>query len=239
MATKAQWIEGARPRTLPTAIAPVVAGSAMAAAMGGLALLRALLALLVALFLVIGVNFANDYSDGIRGADGADRVGPLRLVGSGVANPQHVKAAAFGCFGAAGIAGLVLVALCGHWWLLAVGVACVAAAWYYTGGERPYGYRGWGEIFVFVFFGLVAVTGTTYTQTDRVDVATWLTAVLIGALTTWWCLLALVMAVPLVAPVKAMLTKATGMALVPALRNTGIAELVCALGLALGVAIGV
>ena len=293
MATKAQWIEGARPRTLPTAIAPVVAGSAMAAAMGGLALLRALLALLVALFLVIGVNFANDYSDGIRGADGADRVGPLRLVGSGVANPQHVKAAAMGCFGAAGIAGLVLVALCGHWWLLAVGVACVAAAWYYTGGEHPYGYRGWGEIFVFVFFGLVAVTGTTYTQTDRVDAATWLTAVLIGALacavlvsnnlrdidgdresgkrtlatrlghtgtrvlylvlvavalagvvwvgalTTWWCLLALVMAVPLVAPVKAMLTKATGMALVPALRNTGIAELVCALGLALGVAIGV
>ena len=292
MATKAQWIEGARPRTLPTAIAPVVAGSAMAAAMGGLALLRAFLALFVALFLVIGVNFANDYSDGIRGADGADRVGPLRLVGSGVTDPQHVKAAAMGCFGAAGVVGLVLVALCGHWWLLAVGVACVAAAWYYTGGERPYGYRGWGEIFVFVFFGLVAVTGTTYTQTDRVDAATWLTAVLIGALacavlvsnnlrdidgdresgkrtlatrlghtgtrilylmlivvalagvvwvgalTTWWCLLALVMAVPLVAPVKTMLIRATGMALVPVLRNTGIAELVCAVGLAVGVAIG-
>ena len=107
-------------------------------------------------------------------------MGPLRLVGSGVADPQHVKAAAFGCFGAAGIAGLVLVALCGHWWLLAVGVACVAAAWYYTGGEHPYGYRGWGEIFVFVFFGLVATVGTEFALLGDITPEAWIAGVAIG-----------------------------------------------------------
>jgi 1,4-dihydroxy-2-naphthoate octaprenyltransferase len=120
--------------------------------------------------LQVGVNYANDYSDGIRGTDAA-RVGPFRLVGSGAATPSSVRLAAFACFGVAGVAGLVLVALTGHWWLTAVGVACVAGAWFYTGGSRPYGYSGWGEAAVFVFFGLVAVLGTQYVQAATV---TWL-----------------------------------------------------------------
>lgn len=163
MATPGQWGEGARLRTLPMAIAPVVVGSAAAAELGGFHWGRALLALLVALPLQIGVNYANDYSDGIRGTDDV-RVGPTRLTGSGAASPSHVKAAAFGCFGAAMLAGLALVIWSQLWWLLIVGVLCVVAAWYYTGGKNPYGYRGLGDLFVFVFFGLVAVLGTTYTQ---------------------------------------------------------------------------
>jgi 1,4-dihydroxy-2-naphthoate octaprenyltransferase len=179
--TAGQWLEGARPRTLPAAAAPVVAASGLAAFDDGSSPLRALLALVVALALQVGVNYANDYSDGIRGTD-AVRVGPLRLVGSGVAPPAAVKRAAFACFGLAAVAGLVLVVLTGQWWLLAVGAACVLAAWYYTGGKRPYGYRGLGEVFVFVFFGLVAVCGTYYVQTGRVSVAALLTGVWVGAL---------------------------------------------------------
>lgn len=178
-----QWVAGARPRTLPAAVAPVVAATGLAAYEGGADLLLAVLALVVALALQVGVNFANDYSDGIRGTD-ADRVGPLRLVGSGLARPSSVRAAAFASFGVAAVAGLVVVLLTGHWWLLAVGAAAVLAAWYYTGGRRPYGYRGLGEAFVFVFFGLVAVGGTGYVQTGRPTVALLLTGIWVGALTT-------------------------------------------------------
>ena len=180
-ATPAQWVSGARPRTLPAAVAPVVAGSALAFFAGAFRPLAALLALTVSLALQVGVNYANDYSDGIRGTD-AERVGPVRLVGSGLASPAAVKAAALASFAVAGLAGLGLVILTGQWWLLAVGVACVLAAWFYTGGRHPYGYRGLGEVFVFVFFGLVAVSGTTYVQVGRVGWATLLTGVAIGAL---------------------------------------------------------
>ncbi|MGI3783204.1 MAG: 1,4-dihydroxy-2-naphthoate polyprenyltransferase [Janthinobacterium lividum] len=182
-ATAGQWLEGARPRTLPAAVAPVVAATGLAAYEGGADVVAAVLALVVSLALQVGVNFANDYSDGIRGTD-ADRVGPLRLVGSGLARPAAVRAAAFASFAVAGVAGLVLVLLTGHWWLLAVGAASVLAAWYYTGGRRPYGYRGLGEAFVFVFFGLVAVCGTGYVQTGHLTIALVLTGVWVGALTT-------------------------------------------------------
>jgi 1,4-dihydroxy-2-naphthoate polyprenyltransferase len=163
MATPAQWLEGARPRTLPAAVAPVLAGTAAAVFVGEPVWWKAALALVVALALQVGVNYANDYSDGVRGTD-AERVGPLRLVGSGAAAAPAVRAAAFACFGLACVTGLVL-ALSTSWWLVAVGAVCVGAAWYYTGGSRPYGYRGLGEVMVFVFFGLVAVVGTTYVQT--------------------------------------------------------------------------
>ncbi|WP_188666119.1 1,4-dihydroxy-2-naphthoate polyprenyltransferase [Tersicoccus solisilvae] len=183
MATTAQWVEGARLRTLPMAMAPVIAGSAAAAGLGAFHPVRALLALVVALLLQIGVNYANDYSDGIRGTDDA-RVGPLRLVGSGAATPGAVKRAAFGCFGAAMVAGLLLVVLSGTWWLLLVGAASVVAAWYYTGGSRPYGYHGLGEVFVFVFFGLVATLGTTYTQALTVSGPAIVAAVATGLIAT-------------------------------------------------------
>ncbi len=181
MATLAEWVEGARPRTLPAALSPVVAGSAVAWFWHGFVPLLAVLALVVALALQVAVNFANDYSDGIRGTD-AVRVGPLRLVGSGVAAPRAVKAAALASFGIAAVAGLIIVLLTGHWWLLAVGVAAIAAAWFYTGGPHPYGYLGLGELFVFIFFGLVAVAGTTYIQLGSVPLSGWWTAVAIGAL---------------------------------------------------------
>ena len=177
--TPGQWVGGARPRTLPAAIAPVLAGSGIAFFAGGFSLVRAALCLVVGLALQVGVNYANDYSDGIRGTD-ANRVGPLRLVGSGLARPGAVKAAAFGCFAVAGVAGLVLVVLTGHWWLLVVGLASILAAWFYTGGAHPYGYLGLGEVFVFVFFGLVAVGGTVYVQLGRVPLSGLLTAVAIG-----------------------------------------------------------
>jgi 1,4-dihydroxy-2-naphthoate octaprenyltransferase len=181
VATAAQWLEGARPRTLPAAIAPVCAGTGAAYALGAGNLVRALLALVVALALQVGVNYANDYSDGIRGTD-LDRVGPLRLTGSAAAAPAAVKWAAFACFGVAGIAGVVLVALSGQWWLIAVGALAVLAAWFYTGGSHPYGYVGLGEVFVFVFFGLVAVLGTTYTQAGRVGPAAVAIAAAMGAM---------------------------------------------------------
>ncbi len=180
MATPAQWLEGARPRTLPAAIAPVAAGTGAAAAVDSFGLGRALLALLVAVALQVGVNYANDYSDGVRGTD-ADRVGPLRLVGSGVATPPAVKRAALLSFAVACVAGLVL-ALLVAWWLVLVGAACLLGAWYYTGGRSPYGYRGLGEVSVFVFFGLVATIGTTYAQAERVTTASVLAGVGCGAL---------------------------------------------------------
>lgn len=143
-------------------------GTGAAAGLDGLSWPRALLALLVALALQVGVNYANDYSDGLRGTD-TDRVGPLRLTGSGAATPTAVRNAAFACFALASLAGLLLVAVSGTWELLVVGAAAVVAAWYYTGGRRPYGYLGLGELFVFVFFGLVAVLGTTYTQAGSIS----------------------------------------------------------------------
>ncbi|WP_226367689.1 1,4-dihydroxy-2-naphthoate polyprenyltransferase [Pseudonocardia sp. ICBG162] len=182
MATTAEWVEGARPRTLPTAISPVLVGTGAALGAGALAPGSALLALLVAVALVIGVNFANDYSDGIRGTDD-DRVGPQRLVGSRAAEPATVKAAAFACFGVAAVAGLVLTAVSGQWWLLLVGALCIVGAWYYTGGSRPYGYAGLGEVAVFVFFGPVAVLGTMLTQAGHVDAAAVGAAVGVGLLT--------------------------------------------------------
>ena len=141
---------------------PVLIGSGVAFGYGMFSVWRALLALVVALALQVGVNFANDYSDGVRGSD-ERRVGPVRLVAAGLAPPRQVLAAAFGCFLVAGVAGLALAALT-SWWLLAVGAACIAAAWFYTGGPRPYGYNGFGEVFVFAFFGVVAVAGTAYVQ---------------------------------------------------------------------------
>jgi 1,4-dihydroxy-2-naphthoate polyprenyltransferase len=156
------WVAGARPRTLPAAIVPVVVGTGVAIGYHKFSAWRAVLALVVALALQIGVNFANDYSDGIRGTDEV-RVGPVRLVAGRLAAPKHVLAAALASFAVAGAAGLVLAAVT-SWWLLLAGLAAVAAAWFYTGGSRPYGYRALGEVSVFVFFGLVAVAGTAYVQ---------------------------------------------------------------------------
>jgi 1,4-dihydroxy-2-naphthoate polyprenyltransferase len=157
-----EWLAGTRPRTLPAAIVPVLIGSGVAAGYDRFSWWRAALALVVALALQVGVNFANDYSDGVRGSD-EKRVGPVRLVAAGLAPARQVKAAAFGFFGVAGAAGLALAAVT-SWWLLAVGAGCIAAAWFYTGGPKPYGYHGLGEVFVFVCFGVVAVAGTAYVQ---------------------------------------------------------------------------
>jgi 1,4-dihydroxy-2-naphthoate octaprenyltransferase len=180
MATPAQWVAGARPRTLPAALAPVAVGTGVAVALDGFALVPALLALVVALALQVGVNYANDYSDGTRGTD-ADRVGPMRLVGSGAAAPRQVLVAALVAFGVAGVAGLGLAAM-SSWWLVAVGAVCIAAAWTYTGGPLPYGYRALGEVFVFVFFGPVAVVGTTYVQTGTLPGLAWAASVPVGLL---------------------------------------------------------
>ena len=182
MATPAQWLAGARPRTLPAAVSPVVAGSGAAYVAGHFDGGIAVLCLVVALMLQIGVNYANDYSDGIRGTD-AVRVGPMRLVGSGAASPPAVKRAAFASFGVAAVAGLAVVWLSSYWWLLVVGAAAILAAWFYTGGKHPYGYAGLGELVVFVFFGLVAVMGTTYVQARTVSVASLLAAVAVGLIT--------------------------------------------------------
>jgi 1,4-dihydroxy-2-naphthoate polyprenyltransferase len=180
MATPAQWVAGARPRTLPAALAPVLVGTGTAAALDGFRPLPALLALVVALALQIGVNYANDYSDGRRGTD-TDRVGPMRLVGSGAAAPRQVLIAAFLAFGVGALAGLGLAAL-SSWWLVAVGAVCIVAAWTYTGGPIPYGYRALGEVFVFVFFGPVAVVGTTYVQTLTLPALAFAVSVPIGLL---------------------------------------------------------
>ena len=247
---------------------------------------KAALALVVSLLLQVGVNYANDYSDGIRGTDDA-RVGPLRLVGSRVATPAAVKRAAFLCFGLAGVVGLVLAATTA-WWLVAVGAVSILAAWYYTGGSRPYGYLGLGEVMVFVFFGLVAVLGTQYVQAEQVTGTGVYAAIGIGALacailvannlrdipsdteagkrtlavklgddrtrmlyaglvsaalvalfalawaTDWWALLGLIAFVPLSRAVKTVTTGANGKDLIPVLQLTGLAELLYAAGLFLG-----
>jgi len=181
MATVAQWIEGARPRTLPASIAPVIVGTGVAVFEKHFVWWAALLALVVAVALQVGVNYANDYSDGVRGTDKA-RVGPVRLVGQELAPAKTVRLAAFLAFGLAALAGFAVVALTGLWWLLLVGAAAIAAAWFYTGGPRPYGYAGLGEVFVFVFFGVVATTGTAYLQTTHLTSLAWLASLPMGLL---------------------------------------------------------
>ena len=183
------WISGARPRTLPAALVPVLVGTAAAAGMNGdtnalkgLFIWRFVAALVVSLALQIGVNYANDYSDGIRGTD-ADRVGPMRLTGSGRKSPGAVKRAAFLSFGVAAVAGLSL-AVATSWWLIAVGLVAIAAAWFYTGGPRPYGYAGLGEVFVFVFFGVVATTGSAFVQIERITPLTLLVSIPVGLFAT-------------------------------------------------------
>jgi len=293
MATPAQWLEGARPRTLPAAVSPVLAGTGVAAWLDQAVWWKAVLAMVVSLALQVGVNYANDYSDGIRGTD-ADRVGPLRLVGSGAAAPGAVKAAAFVAFGVACVTGLVL-AFTTSWWLVAVGALCVVAAWFYTGGSSPYGYRGLGEVMVFLFFGVVAVLGTTYVQTGSLAGAALLpsvyAAVGVGALacailvannlrdiptdrevgkrtlavtlgdertralyaflvaaalvtlvglgfaTGWWALLGLVFLLPAVPAARLVLAGTTDRGLVPVLQQTGLAELLYAVGLFTGLLI--
>ncbi|WP_329003716.1 1,4-dihydroxy-2-naphthoate polyprenyltransferase [Kribbella sp. NBC_00709] len=289
MATPAQWIEGARPRTLPAAIAPVLVGTGAAAYLDGFVWWKALLALGVALALQIGVNYANDYSDGIRGTD-ENRVGPLRLVGSKVASPGQVKTAAFTCFGIGAVLGIVLSATT-TWWLLVAGAASLLGAWFYTGGKRPYGYRALGEVSVFLFFGLVAVLGTTYVQaetitwpavagaisvgsiacallvannlrdipTDSVTGKRTLAVVLgaprsrrlyaalvilafvlaaVSAIATPWTLLAFIAAPLAIKSIRVVLGDAVGPALIPVLKGTGQTELLYAIGLAVGLALG-
>lgn len=276
MASIAQWIEGSRPRTWPNALAPVIAGTGAAAAAGTPVWWKALLALAVSVSMIIGVNFANDYSDGIRGTDD-DRVGPLRLVGSRLASPSAVKAVAIAFLALAAAAGLAL-AITTAWWLVAVGAICVAGAWFYTGGSKPYGYSGFGEIAVFIFFGLVAVLGTEYVQTLAVSpiglalaaaIGSFSSAVLVAnnlrdiptdresgkitlavrlgdartrilfpALLTVpvlvsaglgfghpWRLLGLVMLPLMLKAARPVVTKAQGPALIPTLRDTGLAML--------------
>jgi 1,4-dihydroxy-2-naphthoate octaprenyltransferase len=180
MATLAQWIEGARPRTLPAAISPILIGAGAAYQTGHIVWGYVVLALAVALALQVGVNYANDYSDGIRGTDEV-RVGPIRLVGQRLAEPQAVKVAAVAAFACAGVLGLTLVALSGVWFMIPIGALAILAAWYYTGGSRPYGYMGLGELFVFVFFGLVATLGTMATMTS-LTAAGWWGAIGVGSL---------------------------------------------------------
>lgn len=173
-----KWVVGSRPRTLPAAVVPVMVGAACASADSPV-WWRVSLALVVSLALQVGVNYANDYSDGIKGTD-ADRVGPLRLVGSGVASASSVKKAAFIVFGVAGVAGLSL-ALMTTFWLLLIGACAIVAAWTYTGGPRPYGYAGLGEVFVFVFFGVVATVGTQYVISEKLTAAGWVASVAVGS----------------------------------------------------------
>ena len=172
------WVDGARPRTLPAAIAPVLVATALAG--DSFDPLAALLALIVSLALQIGVNYANDYSDGIRGTDN-DRIGPSRITAGGLAKPVQVKSAAFISFGVAAVAGLGL-AITTSWWLIAVGAISIAAAWGYTGGKNPYGYMGLGELFVFIFFGLVATVGTFYVQAEEITGQSILAGTIVGSL---------------------------------------------------------
>jgi 1,4-dihydroxy-2-naphthoate polyprenyltransferase len=178
--TTNRWVLGARPRTLPAAVVPVALGAAVGAGEWGARWWTVVPALVVSLALQVGVNYANDYSDGVRGTDEV-RVGPVRLVASGLASPGSVKRAAFAAFSVAAAAGLLLAATT-SWWLLVVGVASVLAGWFYTGGPRPYGYLGLGEVFVFVFFGLVATVGTTYVVLQRIPATAWLLGSVAGAL---------------------------------------------------------
>lgn len=181
MTSRQEWIQGARPMTLPAAVAPVLVGTAIAYFEGSFRPLIAVLALVVALAFQVGVNYSNDYSDGIKGTD-ADRVGPVRLVGQGLASAAAVRQAAFMSFGVGAVAGLLIVVLSGLWILIPAGIACIAAAWFYTGGKNPYGYLGFGELFVFVFFGLVAVMGTSFAQTGEYSLLSLLGGIGCGAL---------------------------------------------------------
>ncbi len=289
MATLSQWIEGARPRTLPAAVSPVLVGTGAAYQTGHVVWAYAVLALVVALSLQVGVNFANDYSDGIRGTDEV-RVGPVRLVGQRLAAPRSVKIAAFACFFFAGLMGLALVGLSGLWVMIPIGAAAIAAAWFYTGGSRPYGYLGLGEVFVFVFFGLVATLGTMATMTPPTAAGWWgaigvgslASAILVAnnlrdiptdrehgkrtlavrmgeagtrlfyvalvavafvmtglaSLTSPWALLAVLAAPLIVRPMQAVVGRATGAGLIPALAGTGQFQLVWSLLLAIGLAVG-
>nr|WP_283251731.1 1,4-dihydroxy-2-naphthoate polyprenyltransferase [Aeromicrobium duanguangcaii] len=284
------WIEGARLRTLPAAVAPVAVGTGAAAFDDGAIWWKALLALGVSLALQIGVNYANDYSDGIKGTD-ENRVGPLRLVGSGLVAPAKVKAAALGFLALGGALGLVLAATSG-WWLIAVGVLAILAAWGYTGGKNPYGYRALGEVSVFLFFGIVAVLGTTYVQLGSVNAVSVAGALGVGALAcailvannlrdiptdtetgkrtlavvmgdartrlfyvalmvlafvvvvawvvteTPWALLALVGLPPALRATSVVRGGGNGPALIPVLKDTGIAELLYAIGLTVALVIG-
>lgn len=183
MASFNDWLEGARLRTLPAAAAPVLIGSGAAFHLGGWSLGKSLLALAVALLLQVAVNFSNDYSDGIRGTDRV-RVGPTRLTASGLVSDKTVLRAALASFLGAAVFGLILIVWSGEWWMLLVGIAAIAAAWFYTGGKNPYGYMGLGfsELFVFVFFGLVATVGTTYVQSYSAPWWLWLSASGIGSI---------------------------------------------------------
>ncbi|MFZ9165140.1 MAG: 1,4-dihydroxy-2-naphthoate polyprenyltransferase [Ilumatobacteraceae bacterium] len=176
------WIQGARPKTLPAAIAPVVVGAACAQLESSTQnnWLNAVFALVVSLALQVAVNYANDYSDGIRGTD-KNRVGPLRLVGSGAKKPADVKTATFLAFGVAAVFGFVLAATT-TWWLLLVGMFCFLAGWFYTGGKHPYGYLGFGEVFVFIFFGVVATMGTTFVINEQLTLVSFLASVVVGCL---------------------------------------------------------
>jgi len=289
MATLSQWIEGARPRTLPAAVSPILVGTGAAYQTGHVVWAYAVLALVVALALQVGVNFANDYSDGIRGTDEV-RVGPVRLVGQRLAAPRSVKIAAFACFFFAGLMGLALVGLSELWVMIPIGAAAIVAAWYYTGGSRPYGYLGLGEVFVFVFFGLVATLGTMATMTPP-TAAGWWGAIGVGSLasailvannlrdiptdrehgkrtlavrmgesgtrafyvalvavafvmtglasfTSPWALLAILAAPLVVRPMQAVVGRATGPGLIPALAGTGQFQLAWSLLLAVGLGLG-
>lgn len=180
MTSREIWIAGARPKTLGAAIAPVIVGTAFAGYDAEPT--NFILALLVALALQIGVNYANDYSDGVRGTDD-DRVGPIRLVGSGLAKPEAVKRAAFLSFFVAAFAGLILSART-EWYLLIIGALAIIAAWTYTGGPKPYGYQALGEISVFIFFGLVATLGTYFVQVGSISWPVILAAISMGLLAT-------------------------------------------------------
>ena len=183
MPTTNPWILGARPKTLPAAVVPVAVGTAAAVGEAPIVAWRAAAALVVAMALQVGVNYANDYSDGKRGADDGSRVGPVRLVGSGLKSAVAVKRAALASLGVAAVAGLGLAVAVG-WELLVVGAVAIAAAWLYTGGPRPYGYAGLGEPFVFVFFGLVATVGSTYVHTGTVTGLSMAVAVPVGLWST-------------------------------------------------------
>lgn len=170
--TFADWVSGARLRTLPLAVAPVIAGAGLAHMTQRFSWTLTLLALAVALFLQVGVNYANDYSDGVRGTD-KFRVGPARLTGSGAVNPKKVLTMALVCFGFAALSGLAAVLVSGRWWFLLAGLLAIVAAWFYTGGKKPYGYMGLGEVMVFIFFGVVATAGTYWLQSDIVIQEVW------------------------------------------------------------------
>lgn len=220
-ATPRDWLTGARPHTWANAIAPVLAGTGAAIWDDGASWWRAILAVIVAMALIIGVNYANDYSDGIRGTDD-DRTGPLRLTGSGLVPPTRVKYAAFLCFGVAGVAGIVL-SLASSWWLIIAGAVCILAAWFYTGGKNPYGYRGLGEVAVFIFFGLVAVLGTEYTQAGKVS---WVGLALALAGAGIAALIGLIAVPLLIVAALPVVQGATGKELIPVLGTTGRAMLV-------------